>query len=254
MPCWFLHQSASACPSNPLCAQNLAYEARYTTMGTRTRNTKMPKPSSRIVSMKGSVIPRRARRERSHASDSSTAAASPSAPDHLLAAAAPSATPVAILHGRTMGEGARSGGRPNSAESDGVGDGGGLGVRRSIHLRSKTRKRNANTTNAVTKMSSIDILDCTKLRFSQASNSPATPPHRMLSNSLHARIARKVTDSVPATADEKRHPKLRLPNAASPPAMIHRPSGGWTVDVCSVGLSSLHCRYGKPASRQPSFA
>ena len=48
-------------------------------------------------------------------------------------------------------------------------------------------------------------------------------------------MPRRVTDNVPATAEANRQPKGRFPNAASPPAMIHRPSGGWTVSVCSPG-------------------
>ena len=46
--------------------------------------------------------------------------------------------------------------------------------------------------------------------------------------SYHYDTARPITVTtyVPATADANRHPKGRFPKAASPPAMIHLPSGG----------------------------
>jgi hypothetical protein len=106
----------------------------------------------------------------------------------------------------------------------------------------------------VRKMSSMEIRDCTKLRLSVAIRSPATPAHSVLPNNRRARIDTSNTETVPKIAGITRQPKGLFPNQASPPATIQRPSGGWTVAVCSAALSSLHWRNGMPASRQPSFA
>ena len=48
------------------------------------------------------------------------------------------------------------------------------------------------------------------------------------------------TESVPTTAEPKRQPNESFPNSRIDRAMASRPSGGWTVTVCSPGLARLH--------------
>ncbi len=41
--------------------------------------------------------------------------------------------------------------------------------------------------------------------------------------------ASATTVAVPVTAADTRHPNDSVPNASSPAAIIHLPSGGWTT-------------------------
>ena len=86
-------------------------------------------------------------------------------------------------------------------------------------------------------MSSNADRERTTFSDSNASRSPATNVHTALPNSSCAITATIVTVSVPATADEKRHPNGVTPNAFSPIPMVHLPSGGWTHDPTSHLLS-----------------
>src|SRR5438552_3842255 len=136
-----------------------------------TRKAKMPKPSSRTASHNGRERPSSLLLVRSQARARIRPPSSAVPPDHLVARAAPNASPVATRQGRKTGEGGRSGGRWSSRDSSArSAGGGGGGVRRSIHRRSSTRNRKPATAKVATKMSSIEIRDCTKFKFSAASS------------------------------------------------------------------------------------
>ena len=166
-------------------------------------------------------------------------------PDHFTENAAPSAMPAAKRHGRQRGNGTveraratpissisgASLGAPTETRS-GSGSGSG-GVRRSIHRRSNRRNRNPTTTQNSRWMSSSAERDSTTFRFSTASNSPATNVQSALPNNSCAMTATNVTMSVPATADENRHPNGVMPNSFSPMPIVHLPSGGWTHEPTS---------------------
>ena len=82
-------------------------------------------------------------------------------------------------------------------------------------------------------MSSSADRDSTTLRFSTASSSPATNVQSALPNNSCAMTATNVTMSVPASADENRHPNGVVPNTFSPMPIVHLPSGGWTHEPTS---------------------
>ena len=145
----------------------------------------MPKPSSRTASHNGRSWPAAFRRARSQPTVNTMAAISAVPPDHFVAVAAPRATPQATRHGRKTGAGGRSGGRsrPGSVSASMSGSAGiGAGCFRSIHRRSSTRNSIPATTKRATKMSSMEIRDWTKFRFSVARSMPATPAHNALWN------------------------------------------------------------------------
>src|SRR5205085_5489317 len=123
------------------------------------------------------------------------------------------ANPVAKRHGRHTGEGTAAfialalRAVSSTAIAPGPGESfAGRAVRRAIHFRSRRSRRNPSVTQNATKTSSIDTRDCTKLRFSVASMSPATYVQSTLPNRSHAIMARIATVAVPAAADATRHP------------------------------------------------
>ena len=136
------------------------------------------------------------------------------------------------------------------------------GVRRSIHRRSSARKKKPSTIQNVTKMSSIAVRDCTKLRFSVASSNPATNVQSALPQRIWAMPARRMHDRVPTSAADTRRPNGPNPNAFSPRPIIHLPIGGWTHDPTShlsvrqnfsSELFTSHCAFVPPIRMQPAF-
>ena len=97
--------------------------------------------------------------------------------------------------------------------------------------RSITSAPNAASTQNIRKMSSIEVRLCTNSKPSRASSAPATQPSKVERNIRRAMRAISRTDRLPTIAAENRQPSGLFPNIASPTAIIHLPSGGWTMNA-----------------------
>jgi hypothetical protein len=87
----------------------------------------------------------------------------------------------------------------------------------------------------MTNRSSSPVRLCTKWCPSKASSSPAVQPSSVEPSSRRPIRATIRIDSVPQTADAKRHPnELVCPNSSSPSAIIHLPTGGCTTKSAAV--------------------